>query len=72
MMLAGDEGSGSGSGSGCTDGCTTDSDGATAEAPVVEADRRGPVDNSDPLHAPSVALPIILALSVLALSQQWR
>uniref|UniRef100_A0A8D0CME5 Glypican 6b n=1 Tax=Sander lucioperca TaxID=283035 RepID=A0A8D0CME5_SANLU len=69
-----DEGSGSGSGSGCTEVCPTDMDavGAATEAPVVEADRRGPVDDSAPLHAPSVALPTMLALSALALHRQWR
>ncbi|XP_042351052.1 glypican-6-like [Plectropomus leopardus] len=67
-----DEGSGSGSGSGCTEVCPTDMDGAATEAPVVEADRSGPVDDSAPLRAPSVALPTILALSALALHRQWR
>lgn len=73
-VVAGDEGSGSGSGSGCTEVCPTDMDavGAATEAPVVEADRRGPVDDSAPLHAPSVALPTMLALSALALHRQWR
>ncbi|KAI4805849.1 hypothetical protein KUCAC02_010444, partial [Chaenocephalus aceratus] len=67
-----DEGSGSGSGSGCTEACPTEAGGAASEAPVVEADRRGPVDDSAPLRAPSVALPTILALSALALHQLWR
>lgn len=70
--VAGDEGSGSGSGSGCTEVCPTDMDGVATEAPVVEADRSGPVDDSAPLRAPSVALPTILALSALALHRQWR
>lgn len=70
--VAGDEGSGSGSGSGCTEVCPTDTDHATPEAPVVQADRSGPVDDSDPLRGPSVALPTMLALSALALHQQWR
>lgn len=69
---AGDEGSGSGSGSGCTEVCPTDTDSAASEAPVLEADRSGPVDDSGPLHAPSVALPTMLALSTLALHRQWR
>ncbi|XP_010771843.1 glypican-6b isoform X2 [Notothenia coriiceps] len=67
-----DEGSGSGSGSGCTEACPTEAGGAASEAPVVEADRRGPVDDSAPLRAPSVALPTILALSALALHPLWR
>lgn len=68
-----DEGSGSGSGSGCTEVCPTDTDGATSEAPVVEAGRSGPVGSSGhPLRAPSAALPISLALSALALHRQWR
>lgn len=70
--VAGDEGSGSGSGSGCTEVCPTDMDSAATEAPVVKADRSGPVEASALLHAPSVALPTILALSALALHQQWR
>ncbi|XP_075896254.1 glypican-6b isoform X2 [Nelusetta ayraudi] len=68
-----DEGSGSGSGSGCTEDCPTDTDGAAPEAPVVEADRSDPVDNSAPLAASSAALPTMLALSSLALHhRQWR
>uniref|UniRef100_A0A8D3BSV6 Glypican 6b n=1 Tax=Scophthalmus maximus TaxID=52904 RepID=A0A8D3BSV6_SCOMX len=67
-----DEGSGSGSGSGCTEVCPTDMDSAATEAPVVKADRSGPVGDSGPLHAPSVALPTMLALSALALHRQWR
>ncbi|KAK2906033.1 hypothetical protein Q8A73_009976 [Channa argus] len=67
-----DEGSGSGSGSGCTEVCPTDMEDATTEAPVVKADRSGPVDDSALLHAPSVALPTMLALSALALHRQWR
>lgn len=68
-----DEGSGSGSGSGCTEDCPTDTDGAAPEAPVVEADRSDPVDNSAPLAASSAALPTMLALSALALHhRQWR
>ncbi|XP_006788470.1 glypican-6-like [Neolamprologus brichardi] len=68
-----DEGSGSGSGSGCTEVCPTYMDGTAAtEIPVVRADRSGPVDNSAPLCAPSVALPTMLALSALALQRQWR
>ncbi|KAI3356270.1 hypothetical protein L3Q82_017516 [Scortum barcoo] len=68
-----DEGSGSGSGSGCTEVCPTEMDGAATEAPVVRADRSGPVEGSAPLHAPSiVALPTMLALSALALHRQWR
>uniref|UniRef100_A0A669D0K8 Glypican 6b n=1 Tax=Oreochromis niloticus TaxID=8128 RepID=A0A669D0K8_ORENI len=68
-----DEGSGSGSGSGCTEVCPTYMDGTAAtEIPVVRADRSGPVDNSAPLCAPSVALPTVLALSALALQRQWR
>lgn len=71
--VAGDEGSGSGSGSGCTEDCPTDTDGAAPEAPVVEADRSDPVDNSAPLAASSTALPTMLALSALALHhRQWR
>ncbi|XP_068602321.1 glypican-6b [Brachionichthys hirsutus] len=67
-----DEGSGSGSGSGCTEVCPTDVDGVASEAPVVEADRSGPVDDSDPLCTSSVALPTILVLSTLAFNQRWR
>uniref|UniRef100_A0A674N5F6 Glypican 6b n=1 Tax=Takifugu rubripes TaxID=31033 RepID=A0A674N5F6_TAKRU len=69
-----DEGSGSGSGSGCTDVCPTDADAEdlTTEAPVVEADRGGPVDGSELPSAPPAALLLTLALSVLALSRQWR
>ncbi|GLD66230.1 glypican-6-like protein [Lates japonicus] len=67
-----DEGSGSGSGSGCTEVCPTDMDGAATEAPVVRADRSGPVGDSALLHVPSVALPTMLALSALALHRQWR
>ncbi|XP_069010014.1 glypican-6b isoform X2 [Embiotoca jacksoni] len=67
-----DEGSGSGSGSGCTDVCPTYMDSAATETPVVKADRSGPVDDSAPLCAPSVALPTMLALSALALHRQWR
>eukprot|EP00064_Thunnus_orientalis_P001049 superscaffoldBa00000065_g1050 len=67
-----DEGSGSGSGSGYTEVYPTDMDGAATEAPIVEADRSGPVDDSALLCAPSVALPTMLALSALALHRQWR
>uniref|UniRef100_A0A8C2XAP6 Glypican 6b n=1 Tax=Cyclopterus lumpus TaxID=8103 RepID=A0A8C2XAP6_CYCLU len=67
-----DEGSGSGSGSGCTEVCPTDVDVAATEGPVVEADRSGPVDDSAPLSAPSLALATMLALSALALHRQWR
>ncbi|XP_037345007.2 glypican-6-like isoform X2 [Pungitius pungitius] len=68
-----DEGSSSGSGSGSTEVGPTDMDVAAAtEAPVVEADRSGPVDDSARLSAPSVALTTILALSALALHRQWR
>uniref|UniRef100_A0A668AYG8 Glypican 6b n=1 Tax=Myripristis murdjan TaxID=586833 RepID=A0A668AYG8_9TELE len=67
-----DEGSGSGSGSGCTEACTTDMDLTATEAPIVEADRSGPVGDSATLPAPSVALPTMLALSALALHRQWR
>ncbi|KAG8000636.1 Glypican-6 [Nibea albiflora] len=70
--VAGDEGSSEGSSSGCTEISPTDMDGAATEAPVVEADRSGPVDDSAPLRAPSVALPTMLALSALALHRQWR
>lgn len=72
--VAGDEGSGSGSGSGCTDACPTEAeaDGVTSEAPVVEADRGGPVDGCNRLSAPPAALAVTLALSVLALLRQWR
>lgn len=70
--VAGDEGSGSGSGSGSTEVCPTEAAATATEAPVVEADRSGSVGHSDPLHAPSVALPTMLALSVLALHRQWR
>lgn len=70
--VAGDEGSGSGSGSGYTEVYPTDMDGAATEAPIVEADRSGPVDDSALLCAPSVALPTMLALSALALHRQWR
>lgn len=72
--VAGDEGSGSGSGSGCTDVCPTDADadGVTTEAPVVEADRGGPVDGCELLSAPPAALAVTLALSVLALLPRWR
>lgn len=70
--VAGDESSGSGSGSGCTEVCPTDTDHTAPEVPVVQADRGGPVDDSDPLRAPSVVLPTMLALSALALHQQWR
>uniref|UniRef100_H2SQZ8 Glypican 6b n=1 Tax=Takifugu rubripes TaxID=31033 RepID=H2SQZ8_TAKRU len=59
-----DEGSGSGSGSGCTDVCPTDADAEdlTTEAPVVEADRGGPVDGSELPSAPPAALLLTLAL----------
>lgn len=67
-----DEGSGSGSGSGCTEGCTTDMYSAATETPVVKADRSGPMENSSPLCAPSIALPTMLALLALALHRQWR
>ncbi|XP_017278210.1 glypican-6b [Kryptolebias marmoratus] len=67
-----DEGSGSGSGSGCTEACTTEAYAGTPEAPVVKADRSGPVDDSAPLPAPSVALPTTLALLALTLHRQWR
>ncbi|XP_058478335.1 glypican-6b isoform X1 [Solea solea] len=67
-----DEGSGSGSGSGCTDVCPTDMDSAATEAPVVKADRSGPVGDTAVHHVPSVALPTMLALSALALHRQWR
>uniref|UniRef100_A0A7N5ZQL7 Glypican 6b n=1 Tax=Anabas testudineus TaxID=64144 RepID=A0A7N5ZQL7_ANATE len=67
-----DEGSGSGSGSGCTEVCPTDMDGAATEAPLVKADRSGPLDDSALLLAPSVALPTMLALSALAVHRQWR
>ncbi|XP_041857507.1 glypican-6b isoform X2 [Melanotaenia boesemani] len=67
-----DEGSGSGSGSGCTEVCPTDVDSATTEIPVVRADRSGPLEGSAQLCAASVALPTMLALSVLALHRQWR
>ncbi|KAM4731031.1 LOW QUALITY PROTEIN: glypican-6-like [Anableps anableps] len=67
-----DEGSGSGSGSGCTEGCTTDMYSAATETPVVRADRSGPVEDSAPLHAPSIALPTMLSLLALALHRQWR
>ncbi|KAM9850714.1 glypican-6-like [Aulostomus maculatus] len=67
-----DEGSGSGSGSGCTEVCPTDMDGTVSEAPIVEADRSGPVDDAAAVCAPSVALPTMLALSALALQRQWR
>lgn len=72
--VAGDEGSGSGSGSGCTDVCPTDDDAddVTTEAAAVEADRRGPVDGSEPLAAPPPARLVALALFVLALLRQWR
>lgn len=70
--VAGDEGSGSGSGSGCTDVCPTDAGGVTTEAPVVEADRGGPVDSCELLSALPATLAVTLALSVLALLRQWR
>lgn len=72
--VAGDEGSSSGSGSGCTDVCPTDAEpeDLTSEAPVVEADRGGPVDGCELPGAPPAALLLTLALSVLALSRQWR
>lgn len=67
-----DEGSGSGSGSGCTDACTTEINVSATEAPVVEADRSGPVAGSAHVCAPSLTLPTMLALSALALLRQWR
>ncbi|KAF7215765.1 glypican-6b isoform X2 [Nothobranchius furzeri] len=69
-----DEGSGSGSGSGCTEACTTDMYTTATKAPVVvmKADRSGPVQDSAPLCAPSVALPTLLALLALMLHRQWR
>ncbi|XP_014851152.1 glypican-6-like isoform X1 [Poecilia latipinna] len=67
-----DEGSGSGSGSGCTEGCTTDMYSAATETPVVRADRSGPMEDSAPHHAPSIALPTMLALLALTLHRQWR
>ncbi|XP_056144997.1 glypican-6-like [Lampris incognitus] len=67
-----DEGSGSGSGSGCSDACTTDTDFTPTEAPVVEADRSGPADDSAAAFAPSLVLPTVMAVSALALQQQWR
>lgn len=72
--LAGDEGSSSGSGSGCTDVCPTEAEAGavTSEAPVVEADRGGPVDGCELLSAPPAALSVTLALWVLALLPQWR
>lgn len=72
FCVAGDEGSSSGSGSGSTEVGPTDMDVAATEAPVVEADRSGPVVDSAPLCAPSLALPTMLALSTLALHRQWR
>ncbi|XP_013878739.1 glypican-6 isoform X1 [Austrofundulus limnaeus] len=67
-----DEGSGSGSGSGCTEACTTETYRAATEILVVKADRSGPVEDSAPLRAPSVALPTTLALLALTLHWQWR
>ncbi|XP_008402012.1 glypican-6-like [Poecilia reticulata] len=67
-----DEGSGSGSGSGCTEGCTTDMYSTATETPVVRADRSGPMEDSAPHHAPSIALPTMLALLALTLHRQWR
>ncbi|XP_061648211.1 glypican-6b isoform X1 [Phyllopteryx taeniolatus] len=67
-----DEGSGSGSGSGCTEACPTEADGAAPEAPVVEADRRGPVDGASSSHAPRAGLLATLALSALLLQIHWR
>ncbi|KAM7407373.1 hypothetical protein PAMA_003209 [Pampus argenteus] len=67
-----DESSGSGSGSGSTEVYPTDMDSAVTEAPVVEADRSGPVGDSALVCSPSVALPTMLALSTLALHRQWR
>ncbi|XP_054887842.1 glypican-6-like isoform X1 [Poeciliopsis prolifica] len=69
---ASDEGSGSGSGSGCTEDCTTHMDSAATETPVVKADRSGPIEDSAPHHAPSIALPTMLALLALTLHRQWR
>ncbi|KAK7882509.1 hypothetical protein WMY93_028683 [Mugilogobius chulae] len=69
---SGDEGSGSGSGSGCTEDCPTESESPPSEAPVVEADRSGPVGAAAQLHTP-VAVPVALVLSALTLQQQqWR
>ncbi|XP_068428417.1 glypican-6-like isoform X1 [Clinocottus analis] len=67
-----DEGSGSASGSGCTEVCPTEMNVAATEAPMVEADRSGPVDDAASLCAPSLALPTILSLFALALHRQWR
>lgn len=69
---SGDEASGSGSGSGCTEDCPTEADTPASEAPVVEADRSGPVGASTPLHTPPIVLSTALALSALALPRQWR
>ncbi|XP_034042057.1 glypican-6-like isoform X2 [Thalassophryne amazonica] len=67
-----DEGSGSGSGSGCTDVCPTEADVSGTEAPVLEADRSGPVGYSARLCLHSAALPAALALSALSLHRLWR
>ncbi|XP_053732674.1 glypican-6-like isoform X1 [Synchiropus splendidus] len=63
-----DEGSGSGSGSGCTDVCPTETDSPSSEAPVVEAGRSGPVEDSARLLVPSLTL----LLSALALQRHLR
>ncbi|XP_054643043.1 glypican-6b [Dunckerocampus dactyliophorus] len=70
---ASDEGSGSGSGSGCTEACPpTDVDVAASEAPLVEADRSGPVGGASLACASPLGLLTALALSALALHMRWR
>ncbi|XP_061696782.1 glypican-6-like isoform X4 [Syngnathoides biaculeatus] len=67
-----DEGSGSGSGSGCTEACPTEADEAAPEAPVVEADRRGPVDGASSPPEAHAGLVTALALSAVLLQVQRR
>ena len=69
---AGDEGSGSASGSGCKEACVTEFDFVSTEAPVVGADRSGPIDDSATLPAPSLVLSATLTLAALALHRLWR
>ncbi|XP_046902670.1 glypican-6-like [Hypomesus transpacificus] len=67
-----DEGSGSASGSGCKEACVTEFDFVSTEAPVVGADRSGPIDDSATLPAPSLVLSATLTLAALALHRLWR
>ncbi|XP_077584051.1 glypican-6b isoform X1 [Stigmatopora nigra] len=67
-----DEGSGSGSGSGCTDACPTETGTVPPENPIVEADRRGPVESGSSPTSPHVVLLTTLVLLVSIVQIHWR